>query len=340
MFHPFWESLPLVNIFISITPDILHQMLQGIMKHLIKWLMKSGIFGQAEINAQCQSLPPNHHITLFPQGITTLSWVSGAEHKNVCHILIRLIIDLPLPHGRIASRVVKAACALLDMLYLAQFPSHTMETLQCLEDSLELFHRNKSVFVDLGVRKHFNIPKLHSLTHYQSSITLFGTMDNYNMEQSEHLHIDFAKEAYCATNCRDEYPQMTTWLEHQEKVQQHHLVIQGREQASHRHNSGGPIGPPCISTHYLKMAQNPTIKAVSFDDLAKKYGAVDFLDALAHFVAQFNRPGATAASLLAQGANILLPFRTVSVFHKIKFSSASSAPNPEERNIVDSVDAQ
>ncbi|KAH9035982.1 hypothetical protein EDB83DRAFT_2178445, partial [Lactarius deliciosus] len=37
IFHPFWESLPLVNIFVSITPDILHQMLQGVMKHLITW---------------------------------------------------------------------------------------------------------------------------------------------------------------------------------------------------------------------------------------------------------------------------------------------------------------
>ncbi|KAF8257673.1 hypothetical protein EI94DRAFT_1628305 [Lactarius quietus] len=35
VFHPLWEALPLIDIFILITPDILHQMLQGIMKHLI-----------------------------------------------------------------------------------------------------------------------------------------------------------------------------------------------------------------------------------------------------------------------------------------------------------------
>ena len=39
-----------------------------------------------------------------------------------------------------------------------------------------------------------------------SSIQLFGSMDNYNMEQSERLHIDFAKNAYRALNHKDEYP--------------------------------------------------------------------------------------------------------------------------------------
>jgi hypothetical protein len=41
--------------------------------------------------------------------------------------------------------------------------------------------------------------------HYLDDITLFGTTDNYNTEQTENLHIDIAKNAYCASNCCDEY---------------------------------------------------------------------------------------------------------------------------------------
>jgi hypothetical protein len=48
---------------------------------------------------------------------------------------------------------------------------------------------------------------------------LFETIDNYNTEQTEHLHIDFMKDAYHATNCKNEYMQMTAWLECHEKVQ-------------------------------------------------------------------------------------------------------------------------
>ena len=32
--HPFWEDLPYCNIYLCITPNILHQLLQGLIKHL------------------------------------------------------------------------------------------------------------------------------------------------------------------------------------------------------------------------------------------------------------------------------------------------------------------
>ena len=47
------------------------------------------------------------------------------------------------------------------------------------------------------------------------------------------------------------------------------------------------------------MTRNPTVKAVSFDDLAHHYGAIDFQDAIADFIAQFNNPRASGASLRA-----------------------------------------
>ena len=210
VYHPFWEGLPLTDIFVSITPDILHQLLQGVMKHLIAWLVR--IFGPAAIDMRCKAIPPNHKVMIFTKGITTLSKVTGQIHKKMCSILLGLIVGLPIPGRQDPSRIVKAVRALLDFLFLAQYPSHTTHTLHQLEDSLSVFHANKDIFMDLGVRENFNLPKLHSLMHYAASIQLFGTMDSYNTEQSERLHIDLAKDAYRATNHKDEYSQMTTWL--------------------------------------------------------------------------------------------------------------------------------
>jgi Plavaka transposase len=227
VFRLFWQSFPLADIFLSITPDILHQMLQGVMKHLIGWLVS--IFGAVAIDARCKAIPPSHKTMLFTKGIATLSRVSGHEHKKMCSILLGLIIDLPIPGGRDSSRVVKAVRALLDFLFLAQFPSQTSDTIRRLEDSLSVFHDNKQVFIDLEVRENFKIPKLHSLTHYAQSIQLFGTTDNYNTEQSERLHINFTKDAYRATNRKDEYSQMTVWLKRREKIKQHADSIEWRQ---------------------------------------------------------------------------------------------------------------
>ena len=58
--HPFLEDLPYTNIYHSITPDILHQLHQGVIKHILSWA-----FGKAEIDAWSQQFPPNHNICLF-----------------------------------------------------------------------------------------------------------------------------------------------------------------------------------------------------------------------------------------------------------------------------------
>lgn len=266
VFHPFWESLPLVNIYLSITPDILHQLLQGIIKHLVAWLSNPLVFGQQNIDMWCHLMPPNHQIVLFPRGVTTHACVIGKEHKNMCQILLGLIVDLQITGGSSSAWVLKAVCSLLDFLYLVQLPSQTTGTIACLECSLAAFHENKVVFVDLGVHNGFNVLKIHSLLHYGQSICLFGTTDNYNTKQTEqlHYHIDFTKDAYCATNHKDayhatnhkdEYPQMTTWLECHKKVQQHTTFIEWRQQ-QHLPTSAPPqrpSGPPQPGTRYLQM---------------------------------------------------------------------------------------
>ena len=69
--HPSWQDLPYLHIFRSITPDILHQLYQGVLKHLLKWV--KSVFGVIEIDARSRRLPPNHNIRLFMKGISSLS---------------------------------------------------------------------------------------------------------------------------------------------------------------------------------------------------------------------------------------------------------------------------
>jgi hypothetical protein len=142
-----------------------------------------------------------------------LSWISGAKHDQICHILLGLISDVPLPNNIDHARLIKTVCSTLNFLYLAKYPIHSTDTLSMLSSVLKTFQTNCSIFIDLRICNQFDIPKLHFLKHYPFLIQQFGSLDNFNTEYTEHLHINLAKDAYAATNKKDEYSQMTMWLD-------------------------------------------------------------------------------------------------------------------------------
>lgn len=314
--HPFWESLPYSDVYLAITPDVLHQLYQGMMKHLISWVTSA--FGQKEIDARCRSLPPNHNVRSFPKGISSFSRLTGKEHADMCRILLGLVVDLKLPDETSLLPLIHSIRSLLDFLYLAQYPLHTSETLRLLQQSLERFHEHKQVFIDLGIRNDFNLPKLHSLAHYVESIQLFGTTDNYNTEYTERLHIDLAKDAYRATNHRDEYSQMTVWLERKEKVLQHQSYLDWQfgtgSKITLRPTSMAFYGTPALTKW-------PSAKAVDLDDLVDRYGATFFREALRRYLVLSKYTGAhlTRRQLEEEILYIDLPSTSFPVFHKLKF---------------------
>ncbi|THH20201.1 hypothetical protein EW146_g1111 [Bondarzewia mesenterica] len=330
---PFWQGLPFANIYRAITPDILHQLYQGMLKHLISWLKDS--FGEAEIDARARRMPPSHNVRLFINGISHLSRVSGAEHREICKILLGLIVDLRLRDGRSPIRIYRAVRALLDFLYLAQYPSHTDTTLGYLDDALKRFHANKDIFLEIGVREDFNLPKLHALVHYVASIKLLGTTDNFNTEYSERLHIDFTKDAYRATNHKDEYAQMTVWLQRKEKVLQHELFIRWRLAGERPIALNPPHIPRKLHSH---IARFPNVKAARFTTLETAYGAIDFRVALARFIIQLREPYLSAQQVTRQATHLSQSFRFQSVptFHKIKFWNADAQGR---ENVQETLDA-
>ncbi|KAF9037189.1 hypothetical protein BJ165DRAFT_1353838 [Panaeolus papilionaceus] len=333
----FWKSLPHVDIYRAITPDILHQLYQGVFKHTVAWI--KALVGEAEIDARCRRLPPNHHIRLFMKGISNLSRVTGTEHDQISRFLLALVADIRLPNGASNVRLVKCVRALLDFIYLARFPIHTTDTLNQLDQALDSFHKNKAIFIDLGVRENFNIPKVHFMCHYRDFIEYLGAPDNFNTEYSERLHIDFTKQAYEASNCKDEYPQMTRWVHRKEQMQQHEKFIRRRLDIT----SNSPLHvvkplPSLIPQRRLRMTIKPTRNLVPITEIVNNYGALGFEHALRKYVAGYRHPGSTNAQLEADVRSIHLPFQKVPVYHRIKFVSFDMhALNPLDESTVDSI---
>ncbi|KAJ7814888.1 hypothetical protein B0H14DRAFT_3090055 [Mycena olivaceomarginata] len=306
IYRPFWEGLPYTNIFRSISPDILHQLYQGIVKHLISWLKV--VCGEAEIDAHCRRLPPNHNIRLFMNGISDLNRVTGKEHDQISRFILGIIVDIQLPNNLPSSRLIAAVRGVLDFVHLVQYPMHTSETL---------------------------------CAHYPMYIKLFGTTDNYNTEYTEHLHIDLAKDAYRSANFKDEFPQMTLWLERKEKIFRHEKYIQWRLDGCPAPPTIKPLPPEIVYERRLKMTKHPTLKAVKISALIADYGAHSFRDALARFIVQFNNPTLTRAQIKTQSGSVALHFNRIPVYHRIKFITEDpyTAGGPED-SVVDSIHVQ
>ncbi|TFK66815.1 hypothetical protein BDN72DRAFT_771496 [Pluteus cervinus] len=336
--HPFWEQLPYSHVYRSITPDILHQLYQGFIKHLIQWLQSA--YGDAQLDKRCQVLPPNHNIRLFLNGISHLQRVTGREHSQITSILLGLIINLPLPHQQSPRRLVRAVRAVLDFTYLAQYPVHNQATLDTLDEALTRFHDNKAIFIDLGIRAHFRIPKIHVVEHYSTFIQLYGTTDNYNTEYTERLHIDLAKNAYRSTNFKDELPQMTRWLIRREKMVHHKATIE-------RRLAGQPTPiiyqQPSVGVTYerfIKMAKSPSRKSVSLTTLANTYGATNFEHALACFLISRDQPTLPWNHIVRRARQLDLSDCKFNVFHFIKFTIFDPYHRPNPVRIIDSIHAK
>ena len=119
---------------------------------------------------------------------------------------------------------------------------------------------------------------------------------------------------------------MTRWLERRERIQ----VLSDFLNWTPEHGEGQSsyqdlMGPACIGALTLKMAQGPSQWRVLFDVLVRDYGALEFQDALADFIAQANYPEASGAALWQCAHNTHIPFSGVPVYYNVKFTKGGKS---------------
>jgi len=162
--------------------------------------------GSEEVDHHFKSMTSHPTLRHFKKGISLVSQWTGNEYKNMEKIFLGVIT------GTADEQVIRAVRTVIDFISYACFEVHTEQSLEKMDRAWSAIHENKAIFTKLGIHESFNIPKFHSLIHYVLAIHSHGTLDGYNTESPERLHIDFAKVPFRAGNKQDYTAQMAMWM--------------------------------------------------------------------------------------------------------------------------------
>ena len=224
-----WQHY-MVNIHACMMSDVLHQLLKGIVMMLIYWIQalvnvsvtkttkrnkhkgnrtikeSDAIF---QLDERFRQVPVYRGLKQFTHFSEVRQW-TGNEQKQMLRQLISVVALLLVDY---APAALHCARAVLDFVMMAQYNYHNEDTLSYMSHALYRIDKLKRVFKESRPQakdteeRHFNIPKLHAMTHYIDFIKKYGSATGFDTCYGEAAHKYLMKEFFPRTNKGETFQQ-------------------------------------------------------------------------------------------------------------------------------------
>lgn len=216
--EPYWKGWKFAEPCDFLTPDSLHQWHKCFQDHAFQWAKT--LMTAKELDARLMRIQTRVGYREFPKGVTRFKQHTGKETRDLERVFLGIIAG----HPAINNPRMSAFRAHVDFIYTAQYQSHDEDTLQELDDHVEIFWDKlpSLAVVRSGPKKggKFNIPKYERMHHVSPLIRLTGSSSQFTSDTVERLHITKAKIPYNHTNKRDFIWQMCNYIQRIEQLEQ------------------------------------------------------------------------------------------------------------------------
>ncbi|KAF2715839.1 hypothetical protein K431DRAFT_289888, partial [Polychaeton citri CBS 116435] len=225
-----------VNIHKTMMVDILHQLLKGVLMHVLGWIQalledqlpkaksrqtqtalesapnrgarkRTGTISRGVvrdiIDKRFASIPAYSNLRIFKHLSAVKQW-TGKEQKSILRQILPVFTPLLEEVG--AYDAIRFVRAMVDFIILAMYKSHDDDTLRFMTLALFRMNQYKEAFRPYRVLRrgggdgHFNFPKFHAMVHYTDMIRLLGNAADLETGHFEHKHVEFVKNPFKLTN--------------------------------------------------------------------------------------------------------------------------------------------
>ncbi|KAF8800429.1 hypothetical protein BYT27DRAFT_7262837 [Phlegmacium glaucopus] len=225
---PFTVHFPHANIHELLSPDLLHQIIKGTFKdHIVTWVVQylesqpNGKSLVAEMDHRISVVPGFSGLQHFPDGRGFKQW-TGNNSKALMKVF------LPAISGLVPDAMVRAVSAFMEFCYLVRWSQIDESILVQIDAAVQRYHEERQIFITLGIHNHFDLPRQHSLLHYQSLIQMFGAPNGVCSSITESKHIKAVKQPWRRSSRNNAIGQMLLTNQRVDKLAAAHVDFEER----------------------------------------------------------------------------------------------------------------